>query len=48
MMHGLAETASAAPTDPVLVVLTRGMALCNRVIVALASVALIAACVILS
>lgn len=48
MMHGLAETASAAPTDPVLAVLTRGMALCNRVIVVLASLALIAACVILS
>ncbi|MBR1220285.1 TRAP transporter small permease [Bradyrhizobium sp. U87765 SZCCT0131] len=49
MTHAFVETASAAVrTDPVLAALTRGMALCNRVIVVLASIALIAACVILS
>ncbi|MEW6644299.1 MAG: TRAP transporter small permease [Pseudomonadota bacterium] len=48
MMHAVAETASDAPTDPVLATLTRAMAVCNRVIVVLASLALIAACLILS
>ncbi|MGO4715443.1 TRAP transporter small permease [Bradyrhizobium sp. 2TAF24] len=48
MMHTLAKTASDVRTDPVLAALSRSMALCNRVIVALASLALIAACLILS
>ena len=52
MMHGpiADQTAHAAPatSNPLVAVLERGLGLCNRIIVILAGMALVAACVILS
>ncbi len=52
MMHGplpdQQDTPTAAPSHPLVAAVERGLALCNSVIVVLAAVALVAACVILS
>ena len=52
MMHGPLEDQTdrpnAAPGNPLVAALERGLAFCNGIIVVLAAIALIAACVILS
>jgi TRAP-type C4-dicarboxylate transport system permease small subunit len=52
MIHGplpdQSDRSSAAAGDPLVAALERGLALCNNIIVVVAAIALIAACVILS
>ena len=52
MMHGplldQTDLPSAAPSNPLVAALERGLAFCNNIIVVFASVALVAACAILS